>query len=198
MCAFNAKELAHLFPKPVSSHPARRNFANSQMPSLPPGLHLRDPRAVPPDETPEERAVAERAAMEKNRRRKHHNIICYDDDGNAYQSLSEARIFLDFKQRKRDGFISEPKRGRYKFTHNDVEIGTYTSDMEFQCLQTFVYMAPGGTVHFLAGKSYVCDVKSPATVTKDYKRTRLLMQAFHGITITEILTSSERPKKRRK
>jgi hypothetical protein len=135
--------------------------------------------------------------MAMNARRKHHNIICYDDAGNAYQSLSEALIFLDFKQRQSDGYISEPARGRYKFEHGGVKIGTYTSDMEFSCLRTFAYLAPGGTVEFFAGQSYVVDVKSPATITKDYRRTRLLMQAFHGVILTEILTARPRASSRR-
>ena len=175
MKIFDAAKIAHLFPKPTKAAASTRVVKKRRpAPVLPSGLCRHVAEGADPDAPPQ--------------KRKHNNVFVRDDDGNVYPSIAEGKVMLELKRLWRAGFLTEPKRGRYVFEHNGVVIGSYTSDADFTCLRACSIVTAGIAVALVQGVDYVTDVKSPATLTKEYKRTKKMMRAFHGVIITEILT----------
>jgi Protein of unknown function (DUF1064) len=96
-------------------------------------------------------------------------------DGHSFDSLAECNRYVDLKRLHRAGFISELiVHPVFRLEVAGVLVCRYEADFSF---------------HGEDGGLTVEDVKSPVTAKHPvYRLKKRLMQACHGITITEILT----------
>lgn len=116
-----------------------------------------------------ERLVAAENQPSKPRKYRNNPV---EHQGMRFDSQKEFQRYLDLVVLERAGEIRNlfvhPK---YEFWHNGIKIGSYKPD--------FTYTENGTLV--------VEDVKSEATKKeRSYRRTKLMMKAFHGIEIKEI------------
>jgi hypothetical protein len=96
-----------------------------------------------------------------------------EEDGYTFDSKAEHRRYQELKLMVAAGeieglFVHPP----FDLHVNDVKIGRYTADFEYWDVVT--------------GKLVVEDVKSSATKTREYQRTKKHMKAQYGIEIVEV------------
>ena len=92
-------------------------------------------------------------------------------DGHRFDSLAEARRYMDLKRLQDAGEISQLRlQPRYPIVINGIPVCVYVAD--------FSYIGSTGVV--------VEDVKSAGSRTPAYRLKNKLMRAVHGIDITEV------------
>lgn len=97
----------------------------------------------------------------------------WDTEGEYWHSKREHARWLELNAMEKAGLIRDLKRGkhcRFKLEVNGVLIGHYTPDFLHTDAKT--------------GQLTVEDVKG--VLTREYRRTKRLMKAIHGIDITEV------------
>lgn len=119
-----------------------------------------------------EREAAGLLGEEAKKPSKYKNIVT-TVDGIVFHSRAEANRWVALCQRQQASEIADLERQpRYVFTINGQRVGTWTGDFRYRVVAT--------------GETVVEDVKSRASRTEAYMLRRRLMQACHGITISEV------------
>ncbi len=103
--------------------------------------------------------------------RKFRNIKTIVDEY-TFDSIAEANRYSELKILLMAGEIgSLVVHPKFNLDVNGVRICTYTADFQYK----------------KNGKTYVEDVKSPATVTYSFKLKKKLMKAIHGIDVIIVM-----------
>jgi hypothetical protein len=126
-------------------------------------------------------------------------IKCKDENGIIFDSMLELIVVKEFMEYETAGFITNITRQKpFSFKKIDPSLNrTYSPDITFDCVKTFsIKTTAKRPLTFEAGKSYVCDVKSPLTRTDStFSMKKVLMKIGFGIIVVVITRSYDKPKK---